>query len=84
MVQKGGPSGTDLQRRLWDVSILKINVRWDADTSPAERGIFWTGMCSGPGHFIKKHLKNMKQPMSPGACFMIKGDIRSNAGELRE
>ena len=26
----------------------------------------------------------MKQPMSPGACFMIKGDIRSNAGELRE
>ena len=84
MVQKGGPSWTDLQRRLWDVSVLKINVRWDTDTSPGERGIFWTGMCSGPGQFIKKYLKTMKQPMFPGACFMIKGDIRSNAGELRE
>ena len=80
MVQKGGPSGTDLQRRLWDVSILKINVRWDADTSPAERGIFWTGMCSGPGHFIKKHLETMKQPVFPGARSVVKGDIRIKWG----
>ena len=65
---------------MWDVSVFKRNVRGDADTSPGEIGIFWTGMCSGPGHFIKKHLETMKQPVFPGARSVVEGDIRIKRG----